>query len=82
MAVLRSQNPSWSLIGGVDARFEKMKYGTKISTMSMHIGWAFWSPCLRQCPQNRMFIEQSEAASQVGPLHFFAHSSVEDDVRS
>jgi hypothetical protein len=41
MEVLRSQNPSWSLIRGVDAGFEKMNFGTKISTMSMHVGWAF-----------------------------------------
>ncbi len=37
----RSNNPKWSFVSSVDPAFEKMNYGTKISTMSLHLGWAF-----------------------------------------
>jgi hypothetical protein len=39
--ILRSNNPSWSLIPAVDADFQEMNLGTRISTMSLHVGWAF-----------------------------------------
>lgn len=41
MELLRSQNPYWSFIHGVDPDFEKMNYGTRISTMALHLGWSF-----------------------------------------
>jgi hypothetical protein len=38
MEIIRSQNPYWSLIHGVDAKFESMNLGTKVSTISFRIG--------------------------------------------
>lgn len=39
--IIRSQNPKWSMIRGVDAELEKLNYGAKISTASFHVGWTF-----------------------------------------
>jgi hypothetical protein len=39
--ILRSNSPRWSFVSVVDTDLEEMNYGTKISTMSLHIGWAF-----------------------------------------
>ena len=41
MEILRSQNPSWSLTRGLSADLTEMNNGTKISTMSLHVGWSF-----------------------------------------
>lgn len=39
--IIRSQNPKWSFIRGVDTELIKLNYGAKISTASVHLGWAF-----------------------------------------
>jgi hypothetical protein len=39
--IQRSQNPRFSLISGYSQDLHEIYQGVKISTMSMHIGWAF-----------------------------------------